>query len=241
MPRRIAIAYFRQRGIHLIGIETGEVGLKSPHFKQISPHIHGTYPPRRRSPMADITGATHVHRNTISNWRTHNPAFARELLNATRERALKFRDRAEALVPKAIRVLDAILDNDKASPSVRPGRPQNSATRSHSRTRRSNRRIEAATIALPKTLKSCTILHNRPSASPSNPAAPPSAPAVRPQIQTLLRHEALQRNRGLSPTRNECSIALSRHQCRSLRFQELLLLSSVCAIIYTKGAPGSNL
>ena len=68
--------------------------------------------------MAEITTATRVHRNTISNWRNENPASASELLNATRERELEFRDRAEALVPKAIRVLDSILENEKASPSV---------------------------------------------------------------------------------------------------------------------------
>jgi hypothetical protein len=68
------------------------------------------------SSLTDAATGAGVHRNTIMNWRRTIPAFTTLLDQATRDRAQLIQD---ALAPKAIEVLEAILYNEAASPSVR--------------------------------------------------------------------------------------------------------------------------
>jgi hypothetical protein len=63
--------------------------------------------------------AAGVHRNTVATWRRTGPAFARELEFAARERSMFWHDQAAALAEKAIAVLNEILDDKTASPSLR--------------------------------------------------------------------------------------------------------------------------
>jgi hypothetical protein len=63
--------------------------------------------------------AVRIHRNTIRNWRRAVPAFAREIEFAVREQALVWHEQALNLAPKATAVLEEILNNPEASPSVR--------------------------------------------------------------------------------------------------------------------------
>jgi transposase-like protein len=63
--------------------------------------------------------AAGIHRNTVANWRRTVPAFAREFEFAARERALFWHDQASALAPKAIEVLNTILNDETAAPSLR--------------------------------------------------------------------------------------------------------------------------
>ena len=67
----------------------------------------------------EAAAAAEIHRNTIANWRRSVPAFARELEFAARERSLFWHDQAAALAEKAIAVLNEILDDKTASPSLR--------------------------------------------------------------------------------------------------------------------------
>lgn len=60
-----------------------------------------------------------IHRNTIRNWRLNVPAFARELELAMREQTLVWRERCNDLAPRALDVLDNLLDNYQASPVLR--------------------------------------------------------------------------------------------------------------------------
>lgn len=60
-----------------------------------------------------------IHRNTIANWRRSVPAFAREMEFAIREQALLWHEQSIERAPKAIRILDEILDNPNASPALR--------------------------------------------------------------------------------------------------------------------------
>jgi transposase-like protein len=63
--------------------------------------------------------AVGIHRNTIRNWRRAVPAFAREIEFAVREQALVWHEQALNLAPKAAAVLEEILNNPDASPSIR--------------------------------------------------------------------------------------------------------------------------
>jgi preprotein translocase subunit SecA len=60
-----------------------------------------------------------VHRNTIANWRRETVNFEIALNNATYERTLYFREKAEELTQLAFDTIRAILDDPKASPSIR--------------------------------------------------------------------------------------------------------------------------
>ena len=63
--------------------------------------------------------AAGVHRNTVGTWRRTNPAFAREIEFAARERSMFWHDQAAALAEKAVAVLSEILDDKTASPALR--------------------------------------------------------------------------------------------------------------------------
>jgi transposase-like protein len=63
--------------------------------------------------------AVGIHRNTIRNWRRAVPAFAREIEFAVREQALVWHEQALDLAPKAAAVLEEILNDPAASPSIR--------------------------------------------------------------------------------------------------------------------------
>jgi hypothetical protein len=67
----------------------------------------------------EAAAAAGVHRNTVGTWRRTNPAFARELEFAARERSMFWHDQAAALAEKAVAVLSEILDDKSASPSLR--------------------------------------------------------------------------------------------------------------------------
>ena len=67
----------------------------------------------------EAAAAAGVHRNTVGTWRRTNPAFARELEFAARERSMFWHDQAAALAEKAVAVLSEILDDKTASPSLR--------------------------------------------------------------------------------------------------------------------------
>src|SRR5487761_2055397 len=60
-----------------------------------------------------------VHRNTIANWRRNQLPFQHALSHAQYDRAMLFREKAEALVDVAIQPLQAILADPKAPASVR--------------------------------------------------------------------------------------------------------------------------
>jgi len=60
-----------------------------------------------------------VHRNTINNWRRNSPYFQKALADAQYDRALLFRERAEALAELAFQAIHEILTNPKTPPSVR--------------------------------------------------------------------------------------------------------------------------
>jgi hypothetical protein len=67
----------------------------------------------------EAAAAAGVHRNTVGTWRRTDPAFARELEFAARERSMFWHDQAAALAEKAVTVLSEILDDQTASPSLR--------------------------------------------------------------------------------------------------------------------------
>jgi transposase-like protein len=69
--------------------------------------------------ISEAAKAAGIHRNTVTNWRRHNPEFASLLQEALHERSLHFREELEALAFKAIKVLRTILHDVDASPSVR--------------------------------------------------------------------------------------------------------------------------
>src|SRR4051794_21285770 len=60
-----------------------------------------------------------IHRNTIANWRRDTQGFQMALANAQYDRALLFREKAEELPALAFSPLRALLEDPKASPSVR--------------------------------------------------------------------------------------------------------------------------
>jgi hypothetical protein len=69
--------------------------------------------------ISEATRAAGVQRNTVTNWRYEVPEFAALFQEALAERALIFREQADALVGKALSALRTILIDDEASPSVR--------------------------------------------------------------------------------------------------------------------------
>ena len=60
-----------------------------------------------------------VHRNTIGNWRRETIAFQMALANAHYDKALFFREKAEAMAGLAFDAIQSILTDPQASPSVR--------------------------------------------------------------------------------------------------------------------------
>src|SRR5580700_8844143 len=60
-----------------------------------------------------------VHRNTIANWRRNSILFHEALADAQYDRALLVRDQAEDRLDLAFATLDSILNDPKASASVR--------------------------------------------------------------------------------------------------------------------------
>ncbi|MGP8244902.1 MAG: SEC-C metal-binding domain-containing protein [Bryobacteraceae bacterium] len=69
--------------------------------------------------LADAAALAGVHRNTIAYWRRKFPVFQVALAHAQYDRALMFRERAEALADLAFETLRDILTDPKTSPSVR--------------------------------------------------------------------------------------------------------------------------
>jgi transposase-like protein len=69
--------------------------------------------------LTDAAAQAGVHRNTVAYWRRNFPRFQTALAHAQYDRALLFRERAEALVDLAFQTLRDVLTDPKASPSVR--------------------------------------------------------------------------------------------------------------------------
>ena len=69
--------------------------------------------------LSDAAAQAGLHRNTIAYWRRNFPRFHVALAHAQYDRALMFRERAEALADLAFETLRGILTDPKASPSVR--------------------------------------------------------------------------------------------------------------------------
>jgi len=67
----------------------------------------------------DAAAQAGVHRNTIANWRRNSLFFREALADAQYDRALLFRDRTEAKLDLALETIDSILNDPKASASVR--------------------------------------------------------------------------------------------------------------------------
>lgn len=63
--------------------------------------------------------AAGVHRNTIANWRRNQLPFQHALAEAQYDRALYYREQAEALVPQAFEAINQILADPKTPASVR--------------------------------------------------------------------------------------------------------------------------
>jgi hypothetical protein len=60
-----------------------------------------------------------LHRNTISNWRRNSLPFQHALAEAQYDRALYYREQAEALIPQAFDAINQILADPKTPASVR--------------------------------------------------------------------------------------------------------------------------
>jgi len=69
--------------------------------------------------VTQAAGEAGVHRNTISNWRRETPGFEIALASAQYDRALFFREKAEDMSDLAFTTMRAIMEDPKASPSVR--------------------------------------------------------------------------------------------------------------------------
>ena len=67
----------------------------------------------------DAAAQAGVHRNTIANWRRNYLLFRESLADAQYDRALLFRDKAEDRLDLAFETLRRLLNDPKASPSVR--------------------------------------------------------------------------------------------------------------------------
>ncbi len=63
--------------------------------------------------------AAEVHRNTVAYWRRTSISFREALTHAQYEKAIAFREAAEAHVADAWTAIHSILNDPKASPSVR--------------------------------------------------------------------------------------------------------------------------
>ncbi|MGP8247724.1 MAG: SEC-C metal-binding domain-containing protein [Bryobacteraceae bacterium] len=69
--------------------------------------------------LTEAAALAGVHRNTVARWRRNFARFHAALAQAQYDRALMFRERAEALADRAFETLRDILADPKASPSVR--------------------------------------------------------------------------------------------------------------------------
>jgi len=109
-----------------------------------------------------------IDRNTVTNWRRTIPAFNQELEEAIEDRALVNRERIQALVYDAIGVLRSILQNEKASPSIR----LRAAQTVFKMTAANQQQPESAETGTPAATNS-EIVHN----SAQQPVRVPSGPA----------------------------------------------------------------
>ena len=69
--------------------------------------------------MTDAAALAGVHRNTIANWRRKYLPFGEALAHAQYDKAMLFREKAEAMVDLAFETLQAILTDLKASAATR--------------------------------------------------------------------------------------------------------------------------
>jgi len=69
--------------------------------------------------LTQAAAAAGVHRNTIANWRSSSPQFQQALADLESGCALIFRERAQQLADLAFDSLREVLQDPKASPSVR--------------------------------------------------------------------------------------------------------------------------
>jgi hypothetical protein len=69
--------------------------------------------------LTDAAAQAGIHRNTIANWRRNSLFFREALADAQYDRALFFRDQAEDRLDLAFKTVDSVLNDPKASPSVR--------------------------------------------------------------------------------------------------------------------------
>ena len=69
--------------------------------------------------MTDAAEQAGIHRNTIPNWRRNDLAFQYAIAHAQYDRALLFREKAEALIDLAVQTLQQILTDPKAPAGVR--------------------------------------------------------------------------------------------------------------------------
>ncbi len=67
----------------------------------------------------DAAAQAGVHRNTIANWRRNSLFFREALADAQYDRALLFRDKTEEKLDLALKTLDSVLSDPKASASAR--------------------------------------------------------------------------------------------------------------------------
>src|SRR5262245_49729200 len=71
------------------------------------------------STITEAADAIGVHRNTIMNWRRTSAVFQRRWHTMQYEQAMHWREQIQTLAPTALETLRQILEDPKASPSVR--------------------------------------------------------------------------------------------------------------------------
>jgi len=69
--------------------------------------------------MTDAAALAGVHRNTVANWHRNFLPFGEALAHAQYDRAMLFREKAEAMADLSFETLQAILIDPNASPATR--------------------------------------------------------------------------------------------------------------------------
>jgi len=120
----------------------------------------------RGASMSDAADEAGIHRNTIAVWRRNSLPFQHALADAQYDRALLFRERAEAAADLAFATIHEILADPSTPPSVR--------------LKAALAIIQLATTPPPPkqqielVLPGPSEMHNSAQSTPSAPAAPPA-------------------------------------------------------------------
>jgi transposase-like protein len=139
--------------------------------------------------MTEAAEEAGIHRNTINNWRRNQLPFQHALVEAQYDRALYYREQAEALVDEAFAAVNQILADPKTPAGVR--------------LKAALALIQLATTPPPPKKQIELVFQSQPSQNLHNPAQPAPVAPKTPEPRPITPNQAIMHNSAQAPIRRE--------------------------------------